>query len=293
MVQSHDEPPQLRDCQLNWEKCFETIELFYKQPLKATSFEELLDIGSYSLLTLIMNQGVAFLPEELAAHMPFDIDILMFKRQLERFVQSTDCLAVSLDTPTITIKNRCRKSLERVIAELEGGIPSQLFGYTTPDDEQIADVHDSTLEYYDMEQQIERSMIIEESNPRRQMTVYAWPCRFLICYLNQVPDTDVDIDVFATAISQMKSISHHYGDYFKIYVGEKFSHRQVQSSSIYPTALLTWGDYQRFLDVSYFENLARAKPTVSEWARLMTTKNIASYTVLDILKERAHENENV
>ena len=178
-----------------------------------------------------------------------------------------------------------------MISELEGSIPISMLNYATPEQQEIDNMFDTSLEYFDRQEMSERDMIIEDRKPDKFLRVYAWPCRFVISFFVD-EKLQKNQEICTTVTSQLKSISHHYGDYFQIYVAEKFSQELVQSSKINSAALLTWGDYQRFLDFGHFPHLARKAPTVSEWSRLFETKGIGSYTVFDIIKERCNEKHN-
>ncbi len=290
-------PTTFKPCLNDNEKCKTIVGPQYSGSASADTVDQLQDVNRYLLYTLASNSNTSFTYDELAAHMPFFIDRTLFDRCFKELQDSTsrqhadgeDCIWVSPhvgEDRAVSIKSHCLPSLLKTISSMEGGISPELLKHTTPSLQEISDMFDQSLQFYDEKGREEREFRSEDRNAADRYQVFAWPCRFVICYLDAM--TTQKQEILAAFQSKIKSVSHHYGDYATVFVAEKVSRRILKTLRIQPGALLTWGDFQRFLDFSVYERLGRSAPTVEEWSRVFMTHGVASYVVLDILKERAN-----
>ena len=259
------------------------------------TLDDLLGIHGYILMTLLLHRNVTFTVDELNAHMPYYIRKPFFKDYVysrispltENYLEKIEIELEEERTITFRIRDECYNCMKDIFLEREN---LKGFGsiFNNPDSKDIEDRKQYHIneKYYDNEGKLERDFMDEGSDNRFEywLKVYAWPIR---CVIMMAPDLDAlkANSIYQEVIQQIKNVSHHYGDYFKLMICNKYDNELKDYAMITNTSLLTWHDYTRFKDLPIYD-LKRNAPTISEWIYILDNRGIGSHIVLDIIRER-------
>jgi hypothetical protein len=250
-----------------------------------TGVRELLDIQSYCLQILALQYPLAFTETQLCALMPFRIDEDYFKDLFRQGFGQDLPQILQEKKSKYSLSDKCHKTVKAVVAQEDHPLSRVLYDPTYFKDIRPMDEIKIPDRFWDEAGQCKREFLIEKSEPEHLIKVYGWPIKAVILYAESAEARKADV-YYTTVLQNAKNVSRHYGDYYKVIISNVFDIELRDFSYVNKAALMTWADYRRFRGDYSSSPAPVHPPALRDWLAVLSSQGIASYTILELLRDR-------